>query len=349
VLVREGTRPHRLRVTAYDDAWAERGSRMVDLGDEPVRCEDWAGLVVVPNAQGETFARLRLDARSWQAVATGMHRLDDDLTRAVLWGAALDRVHTGDLAPTAYLELVAANLPHEPSPTLVRSVLQRTLSGVLPRRVAVADAPAVLDVLAAACAAGLAGAPDEQRAIALTRGLATCGRDEALLRRWLEDGRTEQGVDLDPSLRWQVVHRLAELGALDEAAIAAEEARDTSAEGAHGAATARAARPDPAAKAAAWAAMADDEAVSNRRFSALAEGLWSVERPDLVAPYVDRYLARGPDLAARGQAFSLVVGWAFPSVPLDDARVGALRRTLDGAEVPTVLRRPWEDRYDDLT
>ena len=57
--LREGVRPHRFRVTAYDDD-ARRGRQpLVDLADEPVRLDEWAGLVVVPNSHGETFARLR--------------------------------------------------------------------------------------------------------------------------------------------------------------------------------------------------------------------------------------------------------------------------------------------------
>ncbi len=40
-------------------------------------------------------------------------------------------------------------------------------------------------------------------------------------------------------------------------------------------------------------------------------GLWQAEQADLVAAYVDRYLAEAPTWAARGQAFAHVVGRAF--------------------------------------
>nr|WP_246416142.1 aminopeptidase N [Nocardioides luti] len=348
VLAREGRRPHRLRVTAYDDELVERDSRMVDLGDEPVRLDDWAGLVVVPHAQGESFARLRLDERSWSAVAGGLHRIDDALTRAVLWSAALDLAHTRELSPDDFLALVATNLPHETNATIVGSVLRRVHRGLLVRRVPADRTATAVDTLAAACDAGLAAGPDAELTTAFTRGLAATSRDADRLRGWLADGRADSDVDLDPALRWTVVHRLAEIGELDEAEIAAEEAHDTSASGAQAAATARAARPTDGAKAAAWAAMTAPD-VSNRMFSALAQGLWSPEQAGLLAPYVQRYLAEGPALAARGQAFSLVIGWSFPTVAFDAEQVAALRHTLDTAEVPTVLRRSWEDRYDDLS
>ena len=345
-LVREGVRPHRLRVTAYDDGLAEVGSRLVDLGDEPVPLPDWAGRVVVPNTHGETFARVVLDEPSWAAVAAGLSALEDDLARAVLWATAFDAVATRDLPVASFLSLVERHLPRERHVTLMEAVVDTTLRVVVPTRVPAADAAAAYDVLAAACRAGLADRHDPEEVVALTRGLAATGRDVALFRRWLDDDRTDHGVTLDPTLRWRVVHRLAELGALDAAAIEDERRRDGTADGDLGADTALAARPTPEAKAAAWAALTGDDDISNRRFAAIAAGLWSPEHADLGAPYLPAYLEAAPRLAARGPAFSQVVGSAFPRFHLDDAQLQLLRDALAG-EVPTVLRREWEDALDD--
>ncbi len=349
VLVREGSRPHRVRVTAYDDALRQVDTRPVDLAGEPVRCEDWAGLVVVPNTHGETFARIRLDERSWDAVAAGLAGLDDDLARAVLWASAYDLVRCGELDADGFLALLARQLPREANVAIVEGVLARTRTQIIPCQVVADRAAEALDTVAAACWAGLENAPDEQLALALTRGLATSSRDDDVLRAWLADNRTATGTELDPELRWEVVHRLAETGGAEADLIDAELAHDPSVGGELGAATARAALPHLAAKDAAWAAMAEDEHVSNRMFSALARGLWSVEQADLLAPYVERYLREAPGIAERrGQAFSQVVGHAFPALPLDDGQVAMLREALAG-DVPTVLKRLWQDRYDDLT
>jgi aminopeptidase N len=110
-------------------------------------------------------------------------------------------------------------------------------------------------------------------------------------------------------------------------------------------ARALAARPTAAAKEAAWLAMTDDQ-VSNRMFSALADGLWSAEHAQLVAPYVARYAECGPDLAARSSGFANVVGWGFPRLALDAGQVETFERALRG-DVPTLLRRAWEDELDD--
>jgi len=83
-------------------------------------------------------------------------------------------------------------------------------------------------------------------------------------------------------------------------------------------------------------------------FTALMGGLWSLEQAELLAPWVTAYLAEAPALAERrGQAFSQVVGQAFPALPVGPDQVAELERALAG-EVPTVLRRAWEDRLDDL-
>jgi aminopeptidase N len=343
VLVRDGVRPHRFLVTAYDDGLAECDRRVVDLEGDPVRLVDWAGRVVVPNAHGETFARVQLDERSWAAVEDGLGSLEDDLARSVLWATAMDEVASRALPVDRYLALVDRHLPAEREVSLVTGVAELTLGSLLSTRVPAADAVAVHERVAAACRAGLGAGGD---AVAFTRGLARASRDADELRRWLADDRTDHDVALDPQLRWTVVQRLALLGGLDDAAIEAERRRDGTATGDLGAATALAARPTPEAKAEAWAALVEDD-VSNRRFTAVAAGLWPAEHADLAAPYLPQYLDAGPRLAAaRGPAFAHVVGWAFPAFHLDRAQLDRLREALAG-DVPTVLRRSWEDVLDD--
>ena len=94
--------------------------------------------------------------------------------------------------------------------------------------------------------------------------------------------------------------------------------------------------------------MMDDTAISNREFEALADGLWDVERPDLVRDQVLDYFSGSARLAtARGPSFADQLGDAFPRVPLDESQVVALELAL-AADVPTVLRRAWDDNLDDL-
>ncbi|HEX6446671.1 MAG TPA: aminopeptidase N [Streptosporangiales bacterium] len=349
VLRRDGVRPHAFTVAAYDDGLRLAGSRLVELGDEPVPLPEYAGLAVVPNALGETFAAIRLDGLSWNRLSTGLSRIAEPLTRAVLWTAVAGQVRSRELGPGDYLALVEAQLPTEPDSAIVQAVLLRALHDVVPTRVPADAAADAVARVAATALAGLKAAPgDDDRGPAFAYALAATSTDPGLLQGWLESGRTG-GLPPAPRTRWRAIARLAELGAADAALVESERSGDGSAEAELGAARALAARPAETAKAEAWARLTGDEHISNRAFEAVAAGLWSAEQAELVRPYVAAYLEHAPRLAReRGAAFAHVVGRSFPAVTLDDEQLDLLRQALAG-DVPTVLRRTWEDELDDRT
>lgn len=346
VLKREGSRPHAFTVAAYDSSFRLVGRRRVELGADPLPLPELAGLVVVPNAGGETFAALRFDPASWEALSGGLSRIEDPLVRAVLWSSAAIQVRSRDLSADDFLDLLETHLPAENRADIIQGVLSEARSVVIPHRVPAARAAGAVARIAAAAAAGLAAsAGDEQRALAWASALAATSADAGLLREWLDTDRIAGGVLLLPTTRWEAVVRLASLGEADARFIAAERDRDGTAEGDIGALRALAARPSTIAKDSAWEAMLAP-GVDNRRFGALAAGMWIPEQAHLLRPYVAAYLAEAPSLATRGQAFAIEVGRAFPRIALDAEQLDALRAALaDG--VPTILRRSWEDHLDD--
>jgi len=345
-LTRAGSRPHRFTVTTYDEALAPLGAELVDLGDAPVRLPGAA--VVVPNSGGETFARLRLDEQSWAVLAADLASVPDDSTRAVVWSTAFDMVRCGDLPAADFLGLLTRHLPREPRVAIVDGVLGWTLGSLVPRHLGPDQVEDAVAQVAAACETGLASEPQQQVAVALTLGLARTTPDPVLLQRWLLDRQTHTGLPVEPALRWQAIHRLAALGELGPDEIADERLSDGTIVGVLGAATALAALPTAEAKAVSWQKLTAEPLLSNREFTATATGFWNPEQTALVHPYVEPYLTDLLALArTRGQAFSHLVAHAFPPVPLLDEHVAALERALAG-EVPTVLRRGWEDALDDL-
>ncbi|MGZ5398958.1 MAG: aminopeptidase N [Nocardioides sp.] len=346
VLTREGSRPHRFAVTSYDDDLLALGTELVDLADEPVRLP--AAAAVVPNSGGETFARLRLDARSWELLARDLASVAEEDVRAIVWSTAMDLVRCGELAPEEFLGLMTRHLPRERHIGIAEAVLGWTLDTLVVRHLspeAVVDAVAQV---AAACESALASEPDEKLAVSLTRLLARTTPDAMLLQRWLIDRVTHTGLEVDQHLRWLAVARLAALGKLDGEQIAEERTGDGTIQGVLGAAEALAARPDADAKAAAFDRLLGEPPLSNREFVATASGLFDPEHAALVAPYVERYFTEGLALARlRGPSFEEQLGRAFPTVPFTDAQVDSLAQILRD-DVPTVLRRSWEDAYDDL-
>ena len=90
--------------------------------------------------------------------------------------------------------------------------------------------------------------------------------------------------------------------------------------------------------------------MSNRDFEALVAGLWTPGQAELCAPYVARYLAESPQIAARGQAFAQEVAFAAPRFPMPIEQLQQLRDDLEAAASATdstVLRRGWRDIVDD--
>jgi aminopeptidase N len=346
VVAREGSRPHRLTVTTYDDSLVATGTELVDLGDSPVRLP--AAPVVVANSRGETFARVRFDEESWAALAADLASVPEDDTRAIVWSTAIDMVRCGELPATEFLGLVTRHLPRERRVGIVDSLLDWTLRHLVVRHLGADEVVDAVAQLAAACETGLASEPEQQVAVSFTRGLARTSPDAVLLQRWLLDGETHTGLEVDPTLRWQAIHRLASLGELGADEITDERLGDGTIVGVLGAARALAALPTQEAKAVTWERLTAEPSLSNREFEATAAGFWDPEQTALVHPYVERYLTEGLALArSRGQAFSMLVARAFPAVPLTDHHVAALERALQD-DVPTVLRRGWEDTLDDL-
>ena len=87
-------------------------------------------------------------------------------------------------------------------------------------------------------------------------------------------------------------------------------------------------------------------AEARRRVSQVESPSYDVHL-DLTDPATGTFGSRsGPDLARRSSAFANVVGWGFPRLALDAEQVAPFERALRG-DVPTLLRRAWEDELDD--
>ena len=118
------------------------------------------------------------------------------------------------------------------------------------------------------------------------------GRHQPLRRRrswtWLRgilDGSTViEGLAVDAELRWNLWHALAANGQATPEQLDAELARDNTAAGKSGHATALAARPDAAVKAAAWEAAVHGTALSNQLLSATIAG-FTTAAAGLLAAY----------------------------------------------------------------
>ncbi|MFJ9866472.1 aminopeptidase N [Streptomyces sp. NPDC101165] len=356
---RAGSRPHRVTAGLYDRDLGDEGRltlrERIDL-DVPQTAPQPIGkrpALLLLNDGDLTYAKVRFDADSFEAVRTGLSGLPDPLTRAVVWNALRDAVRDGELPPQAYLETARAHLPLETDLALVQGVLAFASTYVADRFLRPEDRPAALATLSSLCRDLLRRTEDGDnpglRLVAVRHFIDVAAHPDTIAA-WFADGTVPGGPELDPELRWRILVRLAVLGATDEAAIAAELERDPSATGREGAATCRAALPDPEAKRAAWESMFVTDELSNYLFTATARGFWQPEQADLVREYVPRYYEDVVALAARrGPAIAVAAGrWAFPHHAVDAETLALGEACLNEADPVVALRRKLVDELDDL-
>lgn len=306
-----------------------------------------------------TYAKVRLDPASWETARDALSGLPDPLTRAVVWNAARDMVRDGELPPTAYLDAARAHLPYETDIAIVSGALAFARTQIADRYLPAAGRPAALNTLSAIArdilrrTEGSENGDGQGLRLAAVRTFIDSATTPDGIQDWLSGGSVPGGPALDPELRWRILGRLAVLGATTPAAIDDELARDPSATGRQGAATCRAALPDPAGKEAAWNALfATDENtdLSNYLFNATAAGFWAPEQLDLVRPYAARYFPDAVALAARrGPALAESAGrLAFPTPLVDTATLHLTEECLRTADPAPALRRKLADQLDDL-
>ncbi|MBD0743380.1 aminopeptidase N [Streptomyces sp. CBMA152] len=355
----DGNRPHRIAVGAYDIDRSSPGRLVlrerfeIDVPGAPLTRTGARPALVLLNDGDLSYAKVRLDEESSETAFRTLSGLPDPLARAVVWNAARDMVRDGQLEPVAYLETARAHLPYESDLANVQGVLTFAAAQAANRYLAPDARPAALALLTELTRDLIRRTEDgDNPGLRLTavRHFIDCAAQPHTIQEWLADGSVPGGPELDPELRWRVLNRLAVLGATDEAAIAAELARDPSATGEEGAARCRAALPDPAAKAAAWAAMFEGDELSNYLFTATAQGFWQPEQADLVREYVARFYADAVPLAdRRGPAIAEAAGrHAFPHFAIDAEAVSLGEACLAREDLLPALRRKLADQVDDL-
>jgi aminopeptidase N len=346
----------------------------------PRAAVDPAPALLLPNDDDVSYCKIRLDPRSQEVLASSLHRISDPLSRAVAWNNARNLVRDGELAPQAYLELAISHLPGETDTSIAGQVLAYARWTIADRYLSPGHRGAALASLHVLCRElNARPAPDDDGGMRLIagRGLidsASRPDEVAALRSWLAAGRLPGGPDLDSRLRWQILLRLAVLGALAPAEIGREAAADTTAAGQLSAARCRAARPTEAAKAAAWAVMFGEEAGpgetaepcqtagpgetagpggagSGYQLAATAQGFWRADQAELLAGYVPRYFpALARTAADRGaDAARVLIQHGFPQHAADTAALQAGQQCLADGGLTGSLRRLLADQLADLS
>ena len=344
-------RSHRLGVGLYDisgDGLALRRRVELDVTGRETDVAELAGEalpdLLLLNDGDLTFAKVRLDERSREALAERLSGLPDSLARAVCWSASWDMTRDAELPAREYLELAIRHAAREPKASLVQTLVGQAFAAIN----AYGDppnAPRALDQVAQVALAELdAAEAGSDHQLLWCRALADAARSEDHLRlvEALLDGSLEyEGLAVDTELRWHLLRALAAAGRAEEDAIAAELVRDATDAGRRRAEAARAARPTPQAKAEAWATIVEDRTVPLALVTDMMAGFQQPGQAALLEPYVDRFFESLATVwAEREFRFSLTFARAmYPHHVVDERTLAATDAYLEGKDVPAPIRR----------
>ncbi|WP_328994360.1 aminopeptidase N [Kribbella sp. NBC_01245] len=341
-------RPHQLTVGGYDET-GRALSVPVLLNADAVDVElDPAIAVVVPDALDDSWAKIRLDEKSLENLAKVLPHISDGATRAVIWNSLRDATADAELDPRLAFDVLLAALPHEDSDIAVATLVAWGRSRLLGRYLPYEPYRGRLaDVLTARLGSTPAGSSLQ---LAIARGVVGTTTDTGLLTGWLAGSDVPVGLAVDADLRWLITLQLARLGAIGDAEIDAELARDKSSEGEVHAVRCRAALPTPEAKERAWALISTDAEVANYELYAACEGFWHPAQLEVTAPYIDRYFAEiaGTEKLRSGWVIARTALLAFPNTVIDEQVVRKAEALVADDSVSTGIRRSVGDEADDL-
>jgi aminopeptidase N len=258
-----------------------------------------------------TYALTRFDERSQATLINAIGEFDHSLPRAVCLTSAGILAAEGQLPLPDFFRLAAAAMEAESSVSVVQS-LRKTTRMLLMFLADPAWLPTGQEILASAAERMLhttEPGSDLQRAAALLLAQnATTDPQialaEALLHHTAPNPAPIPGLEPSQDLRWTLLTHLAQLGRATDAEIDAELSRDPSDQGERTALAARAAIPDAAHKAAAWAYLTGEDDFTAQTASDIGTTFRLVQDPSLLTPYRNHYFEELPTLWNRRKAFA---------------------------------------------
>ena len=358
-------RTHRLGIGIYanTDNGLERVDYVeTDISGERTEVPELVGRarrdVVLLNDGDLTFAKIRLDEMSRNALVAGIDRLTDPLARAVTWSLFWDSVRDAEIAPQELISLALQGVGSERDMAAVTTVLAQ--AAVCSGRFM---APELREAANMKFVTGLAGLlkeaePGSDAQLIIAKTLIGVARSESaceLIRGWLHDEEVPTDLTVDTEVRWLIVTTLARRGVFGEKEITAELKRDNTNTGAERAAGARSSLPSSEAKAEAWRLATADPDVPNETHRSIAAGFINYGQEDVLAPYVDAYAELAEAISKRADgwdtrgyaAIGTALRWLFPETLATADVIRRFRQYLAEGEPADQVRRLLSERLDE--
>ncbi len=310
--------------------------------------------LVFANAGDYGYFLTLLDTASVRALEDGaLGRVDDDLLRAMLWGALWDQVRASRMDPERFVRLALRELPREKDEQIVPVVLarlDRSVRAYLQPEARAGVQGEVERVL-------LQGVREATRPYGIRKayadafiGLATTTAGVAALDSLLSTDSLAGEPLRDPT-RWAIVARLLELaGPTADARLAAQTRRDTSPDGRRREFIVGAGRPDAVTKATYWLRYFADSALNEEWASGSLDEFNTLEHEVVTFPYLRPALDSLPFIQAHRRIFFLE-DWlaAFLRGHTSGSALQTVHQYLeDHPRLPEDLRRKVLQHVDEL-
>ena len=276
-----------------------------------------------------TFAAVRADETSLDAMLVLASHLPDAVSRAAAVTTAWDMLAKGELSAGDFLDCVLAVLVTERAPGLVEPFFALALQAaerwsptvLVPRRLA-----------RVAQVAAQRAAETDHRAAALN----TLARAASAPEHFdLLDRESESNVDL----AWRVLIRRSSLGKYDEEWVRALLDRDPDPDAEVRSYAVKAAFPSVEAKEEAWSRIFEQRAVPpGPPLGEVAGAFWRPVQHHLLVPWADRYLEVVTALRGEGMLATLSLVKTMLPVIADDDWPDRARTAADGEGVDPMVR-----------
>ena len=361
-LVPSGSREmriHRLAIGLYDIADEKlvlRKRIQADVEGSETKIAELAGEktadVLLVNDADMTYAKVRFDEHSINTLTRNMVGFEDELSRAVVWGALWDMLRDAELSATEFVTIVANRIATETDISMA-TILGNQLRGAIDNYAPQMKRASLRDQSAHLVGQAMDAAdPGSDAQLNLARLFAALAENPSQVHRIREllDGALP-GLNIDADLRWVFVRELAERGVLDHAAIDEELERDKTLSGELNHTAAYASIPDAKVKAEIWNSIINDDlSTSIRRYK--VSGFISYRHPELMDQYVAKYHSVlnsvwNPDSYEKSKA---VVESLYPMYVGTKSTLEASDTWLngEGKDSPETLRRLVKEGRDSL-
>lgn len=349
-------RSHRVGLGLYDisgDKLVRRELITLDVTGPITEVADLVGQkqpdLLLVNDADLTFAKVRLDDRSWQTATKYLGGISDSLARAVIWSAAWDMTRDAEVSTGDFLSLVLSGIGSESDVGVTSGVL-RQLSMAIDQFAAPAHREQYRLRLAEACEKFAAAAePGSDHQLAFTRvfnGNATTNSQLETVAGLLDGTITWDGLVVDTDLRWSLLHTLVAAGVRGKTEIDAELERDNTATGKRQATLAQASIPTPSAKEDVWESVFFNTELPNTIIESMIGGFQDPDQPVIMRSFVDRYFKDLPQVWEKQtmEMAQVITSGMYPIYAASSELVEKTNQFLAGATMPTMVRLVTEGR-----